>query len=1527
MSFGIAPKARTPFKAPAVGYTRRDPDNIGIAIKFSPPPSVFSGAYKYDPEWTLKNFAKRRIFAPPGGHGGASGGVPTIGFSENFGSTGFWENNGFYLTMDGSAFFHYEDGRPRNRNVIEATYTDSAYADRFIAYGFRYAKRIANDSSTGNSLIRQVARSLAFAALMDRRELLTAEWNNVPMLPDTVSRIINDYGFIPALDAAYTYRSAAELISALRVFLFDYFNSNYKKDYPDYVYSAYDVTQINDALPDGRKVPAGPLKLSFARESILKAMSRLRSGKFLDAKGISELVDHTRSEARQLISGFSGEREWAAFEPKRTFERRIKGEQLTTAEGAEGGGIIVAIPPLSLLVWNDSGDSRKRELFDKYVSQWTFAGLFVARTKTASRSELKDLWQALRDNNFARAEVNCDVLYAPNPFWTAQLSGMKTVEVPNLPNFGYGGTADALAALLRKRYRDWDDLRSNETFPGGDALELQTWVRENVVTPDQYADPQYTGLQALIAESWKATRSPLMAGDLYYSDYARLLIGKPANGGSVTVSMPTQPPGVPILRSSDAEFVRSTMPSDLRARAGSDDLPSILKAQEWFSVHYDPASDVAPVYLDPTNLVQTALIKISWVEQFMALKMTEPKLKNARVYDNGAYVWKLMYAGQSIYGGDVYLDPNNVPEDVVKAIHPVPPTMDEIKRGLLAVDTMDVAFGGREPFEAYVWNRFGRRKFGPANADIIIYLYENIEAVYRVAEYSDMTPRMVESIAAQKGIPPLPEDPQDHPIGDRMRVVEYIQARAITSLNSTGIQNVLDRAREMSGIDLDGNLTPRSIDEAMNTLTYGTQPVFALGERFVNARSRPYNIVGQATADVFVKKLIPNFSDYKLTGRSFANEVAAYNDSYSYSDATIEQMLAFVRKFPPGVEVPYFRSRGDYEEFLTRQVGDLTVPSDLSDATEKIRSIDVSEGGWRWATKESLVAIARSLGLSVRDDWADGAPLAPFFTREEAKAFGENRFGKKQGYKILIKIADKIGKGGVADLTRAEVEEYGPEFYEQPKPMHPLVPVWPGYHQSDPTGALMVYLGSDGDSSGLADKYELPSPTMRLIVKTVLNKSPMDITFEDISDFVYDYPPGSPQFESLKTDEEYKNRELFVHLVDRYGGNESEAYDYQSTAMKHYAKRFLGEGGSVEEMTIGQVRDAAKDFVKGGFDMADLPFMNPTKTKEYVELRTGSGTFTQVAAIVTKKTGKGYTGDFTPNEVDAAIEVFRAQPQAQAQTIATKYVPAVPQPDTLLGGEFVVRGPKWGWGDQDGGPGNVGTVLYQTDMANWFRVTWPNGYTDSYRYNPWGGMFDLTVVVPQGTGQKKWSPVTVEDVIAMAEGLDKPIGSIDAINEFLKAEIAKRGLEPLKASYRIKVRAKATTMTGKEIEALTKSDILQALDALGYTAGTAEQIDLFQKALGPAVSELDQPFGTEAKAVKYVKSVLGDYQIEKTLDNIEILIVRAYQNTGKSDKEALSKNDVNTALDQLRQEKIFESVVPGSGFSGIDSRPVWPRWA
>ena len=87
----------------------------------------------------------------------------------------------------------------------------------------------------------------------------------------------------------------------------------------------------------------------------------------------------------------------------------------------------------------------------------------------------------------------------------------------------------------------------------------------------------------------------------------------------------------------------------------------------------------------------------------------------------------------------------------------------------------------------------------------------------------------------------------------------------------------------------------------------------------------------------------------------------------------------------------------------------------------------------------------------------------------------------------------------------------------------------------------------------------------------------------------------------------------------------------------------------------------------------------------------------------------------------------------------TKSTPAAERP-WIRAGMRVKIGPNWAWGDQNGGPDEIGVVMEGIDSDGWVRVKWPNGRDQEYR---WGNdnKYDLQLVdlelLPQLVSLKK----------------------------------------------------------------------------------------------------------------------------------------------------------------------------------------------
>lgn len=64
---------------------------------------------------------------------------------------------------------------------------------------------------------------------------------------------------------------------------------------------------------------------------------------------------------------------------------------------------------------------------------------------------------------------------------------------------------------------------------------------------------------------------------------------------------------------------------------------------------------------------------------------------------------------------------------------------------------------------------------------------------------------------------------------------------------------------------------------------------------------------------------------------------------------------------------------------------------------------------------------------------------------------------------------------------------------------------------------------------------------------------------------------------------------------------------------------------------------------------------------------------------------------------------------------------------SVMSGVRVVRGRDWDWGDQDGGEGFVGTVVWQEGGSGRVTVQWDTASRHSYSCG-YGGKYDLRVL-------------------------------------------------------------------------------------------------------------------------------------------------------------------------------------------------------
>ena len=82
---------------------------------------------------------------------------------------------------------------------------------------------------------------------------------------------------------------------------------------------------------------------------------------------------------------------------------------------------------------------------------------------------------------------------------------------------------------------------------------------------------------------------------------------------------------------------------------------------------------------------------------------------------------------------------------------------------------------------------------------------------------------------------------------------------------------------------------------------------------------------------------------------------------------------------------------------------------------------------------------------------------------------------------------------------------------------------------------------------------------------------------------------------------------------------------------------------------------------------------------------------------------------------------------------------------TIKVGDRVLRGPDWGWGNQD--KDSVGTVVGVdvADCGAWVNVEWDAGESNHYR---WGedDKFDLRIVTKTEEAASKWDKVTTTKI-------------------------------------------------------------------------------------------------------------------------------------------------------------------------------------
>nr|XP_022335068.1 uncharacterized protein LOC111131710 [Crassostrea virginica] len=102
--------------------------------------------------------------------------------------------------------------------------------------------------------------------------------------------------------------------------------------------------------------------------------------------------------------------------------------------------------------------------------------------------------------------------------------------------------------------------------------------------------------------------------------------------------------------------------------------------------------------------------------------------------------------------------------------------------------------------------------------------------------------------------------------------------------------------------------------------------------------------------------------------------------------------------------------------------------------------------------------------------------------------------------------------------------------------------------------------------------------------------------------------------------------------------------------------------------------------------------------------------------------------------------------------------PRILQNESIATGCLVVRGQDWEWGRQDGGPGNIGSVL-KVDDNGVILVRWKNGNMHRYRFG-YEGCFDLQICDP-------FSPESIQHLKdqMLKAALYYPAGDQSAVKE------------------------------------------------------------------------------------------------------------------------------------------------------------------
>lgn len=550
----------------------------------------------------------------------------------------------------------------------------------------------------------------------------------------------------------------------------------------------------------------------------------------------------------------------------------------------------------------------------------------------------------------------------------------------------------------------------------------------------------------------------------------------------------------------------------------------------------------------------------------------------------------------------------------------------------------------------------------------------------------------------------------------------------------------------------------------------------------------------------------------------------------------------------------------------------------------------------------------------------------PFGGSSEAAGYLQNRkYGEKYGvdaYKLLNEITFRMTPDNMStQLTPRLVEKYVEKY---PIPVKPEdFPIASGKAMDKPLEKFLAeFLGQRGVKLG-----EYAGSLLNDFLLGNYSSIGM-VPYSTIVDRLEEVAGSSnPEAMLLPKPEETTETTTRAYAYIEYKLRKlglPHGFDDIQTVIKYVKASYYGWDFKISELD-GFINDAAGELklkaekAKSG----DAPFGTAQAASMYTQTKLGPGFYGEVSKLVTAATGKQYGGDFTKKDVDAAIALFKA-----GKTSETKVG------GTLKVGDRVVRGPDWKWQVQDGGEGGMGTVTFvPSGGKGWATVKWDNGTQNNYRWgyeeiygDPASAKYDLMVVpTTAAAAQQLVSQDVIDDVMQLFQdklGTEKPLGSISVVNELIDRIIEERGLPKLKALKRIAVRKIAVQKTGKPPTKLTESDIRAAVaEYLGESVSQSSAAGDWSSALPPAVppvSDLDKPFGDYETAKKYIKSVLADYGVKVSAENIGSVLVEAKYLTGKDLSDDLTRADINVAVEKAKND---------GGLYGIDSRAVWPQWA